>query len=147
MSASAVNIADLRDMVAEPDATTYSDTTLARIIETFPLIDADGYEPTDDDWTATYDLNAAAANVWSRKASALASLYDFAADGGSYKRSQAYQNAKSEARRYRAMRAPMSLRVHVDHDFERDMQSTYWETEGASSDLVITAANYDEDDD
>ncbi len=148
MSASATDIADLRDMVAEPTTTTYSDDDLAAVIERFALIDSGGYEPDDVDWTATYDLNAAAANIWGRKRAALATMYDFSADGGTFHRQQAFENAGKMARHYSARRAPSSLRVHVDHRFERDMQSTYWDKGGVSEPgAVVNAYDYGEEPD
>ena len=124
MAASVAQIAQIRRMVAEPSTTTYSDATLAGYIETYPLIDSDGLEPTDDEWTDTYDLAAAAGDVWAEKASALVGGYDFDADGGSFKRSQAYDQAQKQARYWRARRTPKSMRLHVAHDFERDYQAT-----------------------
>lgn len=122
MSATAANIADLRAMVAEPTTTTYTDAELVRIIEQFPLVDADGLEPDEDDWEATYDVNAAAAHVWGRKAAALVGLYDFSADGGTFNRSQAAKEMRAQARFYAARRSPRSLRVSVSHELERDLQ-------------------------
>ena len=127
MTATATMISDLRDYVAEPTTTTYSDAQLARVIELYPLIDSTGYEPDEDSWTATYDLNAAAANIWGRKASALAAMYDFSADGGKFNRSQLYKQAKEQARYYGSRRMPSSLSVQRPRDAERDYQSTYWD--------------------
>lgn len=98
-------IARLRRMVNEPSTAVYSDDTLAEMIERFPLTDAFGYEPDDDNWTETYDLNAAAADIWDEKAASLAHLYDFKADGGDYSRSQAQENAMKQARVYRSRRS------------------------------------------
>ncbi len=109
MAVTAAQIARLRRMVAEPTATTYSDDDLGAIIESHPVPDSEGYWPTDDDWTATYDLNAAAAEVWEEKAAALADAYDFQADGASFQRNQLYANAQQQARRYNARRMIVSV--------------------------------------
>ena len=140
MSASAAMISEVRGMVAEPTTTTYTDAELASIIQKFPLIDSDEYEPDDTAWTPTYDLNAAAADVWGRKAAAQAGLYDFSADGGSFKRSQAAQEMRAMARFYNARRAPQSLRVHVDHHVERDLGSTYWDSANLAADYIANRA-------
>jgi hypothetical protein len=119
MAATAAEVARLRRMVNEADDTTYDDTALEETIESYPCIDERGEEPytwdtstdppTQDDndsWIATYDLNAAAADIWEEKAAVLAQDYDFNADGGRYSRSQAYEQAMKQARYYRSRRNP-----------------------------------------
>ena len=147
MSASAADIADLREMIAEPTTTTYTDAQLATLVESFALIDANELEPDDDSWTATYDLNTAAANIWGRKAAACAGLYDFSADGGTFHRSQAAKDMRAQARYYQARSAPSSLRAHIDHDYERDQQSDYWRdsSELQPASYIANAAEPDED--
>jgi len=105
MAATESQVAELRRKVVEPTTDTYGDSVLAEYIEKYPLIDADGNLPDEADWTARYDLNAAAADVWDEKASALSANYDFQADGGSYQRSQAYDQAMKQARYYRSRRS------------------------------------------
>lgn len=83
----------------------YSDNNLSSIIERYPLPDANGLFPKEDGWTPRYDLNAAAADVWAEKAAGLAGQYDFTADGASFERSQAYEQAMQQARYYRSRRA------------------------------------------
>lgn len=125
MAASDEQVLQLRRMVAEPTDDTYSDTSLAAYIEAYPRIDEDGFEPDDLlSWTPTYDLAAAAGAIWVEKGAALAGEYDFSADGGSFKRSQAYEMAMKQARYWNARRTPTSMRLHVSHDFERDYQAT-----------------------
>ena len=138
-------VPELRDMVAEPTAETYTDAIFANLIARYPLVDADGYEPDDDEWTATYDLNAAAANIWARKRAALATQFDFTADGGTFSRSQQFEMAGKMARYYKALSAPRSLKVHIDHRTERDLQSTYWQNPGAFPTGVVNLPEEDED--
>jgi hypothetical protein len=109
----AAQIAQLRRMVAEPTTTTYSDAILTEYIERYPHIDQYGETPVDDDgeanadWTATYDLSAAAGDVWEEKASTLAGDYDFTQQGaGSFSRSQAYEQAMKQCRYFRSKRLP-----------------------------------------
>jgi hypothetical protein len=122
MSATAAQIAQLRRMVNEPTTTTYSDATLATYIEAYPLMDERGEEPytwdtsteppteeDNDNWLATYDLAAAAADVWSEKAAAPAEDFDTNADGADLKRSQAYEQAMKQARYYRSRRAARTI--------------------------------------
>lgn len=136
MAASDEQVLRLRRMVAEPGTTTYSDSSLAAYIEAHPLIDDDGYEPEDDDWTDTYDLAAAAGDVWEEKAAALVGGYDFAADGGDFKRSQAVEQAERQARHWRSRRTPTSARMHVDKDYAPDYQALDESTISLSSYVV-----------
>ena len=103
-------IAQLRRMTAEPiTSDTYTQADLTTIIARYPLPDATGYQPTDTNWAGNWDLNRAAADVWDEKAAAVASGFDFAADGGDYKRSQQYAQYAQSARRDRAMRQTGAL--------------------------------------
>jgi len=111
VTASVEDVARLRRMVAEPTEENYSDEDLATCIERYPLIDPSGYDPDEDDWTPTYDLCAAAAEVWEEKASAVAGAFDFQADGASYSRSQIVAQYQRQAARYRARRAPRTIRL------------------------------------
>jgi len=120
----AAQIAQIRRQVAEPLTTTYSDALITTYIEKYPHIDEQGEEPytlssatppaqeANDNWIPTYDLNAAAADIWEEKAATLAALYDFSADGGNYSRSQAYEMAMRQCRHYRARRLPSTVRLH-----------------------------------
>ncbi len=117
MAASEDEIARLRRLVNEATEETYSDETLAEYIEAHPLEDARGEGPwvesettpgtleINPDWTPTYDLNAAAADVWEEKAGTLAQDFDFSADGGNYSRSQAYEQAMKQTRYFRSKRS------------------------------------------
>ena len=104
MAASAAMITRLRRMVAEATEVTYTDETLTEVIELYPTLDIDGLSLDDDDWTATYDLHAAASEVWTEKAAALTGSFDFNADGASFSRSQRYAQASKMARHYGARR-------------------------------------------
>lgn len=108
-------------MVAEPTTTNgYTDTVLSETIERYPVADSAGEFPTNENgnansqWTPTYDLNSAAAEVWMEKAAALAAAYDFSADGGSFSRSQMITQAQSMAAYYRARRAARSVRLTAE---------------------------------
>lgn len=102
-------VARLRRLVAEPTTDTYTDIDLSEYISRYPVDDADGYVPTDIGWAGNWDLNLAAADVWEEKAATVAANFDFAADGGDYKRSQAYAQALQQARNFRARRQTGTL--------------------------------------
>ena len=103
-------IAQLRRMAAEPiTSDTYTQADLSTIIARYPLNDTAGLKPTDTLWAGNWDISRAAADVWDEKAAAVAAAFDFAADGGDYKRSQQYTQYVQSARRFRAMRQTGAL--------------------------------------
>jgi hypothetical protein len=104
-------------MVNEPLSATYDDTSLNEYIEEHAVIDSDGYEPDEDDWTETYDLNAAAADIWEEKAAALVGEMDFSADGGQFSASQLYEQAKKQAAYYRSRSRIKSIELKPDRPF------------------------------
>lgn len=100
MAISADDLATLRRLAAEPTEATYTDELLEKIVILYPIVDDEGNDPTDDEWSATYDLYLAAANVWNEKAAALlgaGGTFDFSADGASYRRSQVYDQYRGMA--------------------------------------------------
>lgn len=98
-------------MTNERTTATYADVDIQAFIEDHPLVDAEGFSPDQDNWTATYDLNAAAADVWEEKAGGRADKFDFAADGGNYTRSQQYEQCMKQARYFRSRRSPSTIEL------------------------------------
>jgi len=123
MSATNGQIEQLRRRVNELTSAIYSDNALAEYIERYPLVDAYGYDPEDDNWTETYDLNAAAADIWGEKAAARADDFDFRADGGDYTRSQAYEQAMKQARYYQARRSFKTVTMQASPKMPPDPES------------------------
>ena len=128
MSATAEMRIQLRRMIAEPTPRHYNDDQLDTYIEAHPLHDLDGNSPymedtdgsliTNPDWTATYDLNATAADIWLEKAGRSAEdNYDMQESSGGKQlwrgRSAITKNAMQMHRMYSARRAAKSTRVHV----------------------------------
>lgn len=128
----AVQLATLRRMVGEPLTTTYSDLILTAIIESYPTMDENGESyrihaidsndtvtytadmdvldlVANEDWIETYDLNAAAAQIWQEKAAVPAADFDMSADGGNYSRSQVFEQAMKQARYYAARRKARTI--------------------------------------
>jgi hypothetical protein len=123
-SVTAAQIATLRRLTDEPLTTTYSDATLTTMIEAYPLVDELGTIPYTWDlstdpptkvetpqWIPTYDLQAAAGDVWSEKAAALAELYTFNADGGSHNLSEKYDHYVRMASLHRSRRAVRQIEM------------------------------------
>jgi hypothetical protein len=126
MSATAAMIARLRRMVDEPTEDIYDDDLMGEYIEAYPLLDILGTEPyevdystepptrsIDDSWIDTYDLHAAAADIWGEKAAATAENYDFSADGGNYSRSKRYDQYMAKARYHQSRRSAKTTKLVV----------------------------------
>ena len=134
----AAQIAQLRRMTGESiPASTYTDALLTTYIEKYPRVDEQGEEPftlsgavppvhvVNTEWMPTYDLNAAAADVWQEKATAFVGQYDFNADGGSYSRSQQHDQCMKQVRYYRSRVMPTSVKTHKWPD-ERRNEDVVW---------------------
>jgi len=128
-------IAALRRMVAEPTTTTYSDALLINFIEAYPHLDEQGELPytlssatppaqtPNDNWIPTYDLHAAAGDVWEEKASTIVHKFDFSADGGSYSASKQYEQYMAQARYHRSRRLPSTTTLHKS---PREIDPALW---------------------
>jgi hypothetical protein len=124
MTATAAQIAEVRRMTAEPTTTTYTDVLITAFIERYPHIDEQGEAPftlssdtppvheDNDDWMPTYDLHAAAGDIWEEKAAGVAHRVDFKADGGNYSMSNQYEQYMKLARSHRSRRMPITSRLH-----------------------------------
>lgn len=126
MTATAAQIARVRRMVDEATETMYTDEDIQGYIEEYPLLDERGEEPytwdtstqpptqdENEDWIDTYDLNAAAADIWGEKTAAPAQDFDFSADGGRYTRSQIVEQYQQRERYYRSRRVPSTMRAFM----------------------------------
>ena len=127
MTATAAQISQVRRMCAlAVGDTTYTDAVLTAMIIAYPLVDINGFDwwvmdystipPTriaNVNWTETYDLMAAAADVYQEKAATLATKFDFGADGATYTLSQQHQQALYMARFYRSRRSMTTVKQTV----------------------------------
>jgi len=118
MTSTAAQIARVRRMTNEPTTSPYADADIQAYIEAYPVVDSTGKSSDETDWTATYDLHAAASNIWEEKAALVQAKHDFSADGASYSSDQMYINAMDQAR-YHAARA----RVKVKENFKRPVEA------------------------
>lgn len=133
MTATIRQIEQLRRMTGEITSDNYTDGELMSVLETYPLMDANGEQPytwssdtppvkeANNAWIPTYDMHAAAADIWEEKAAVVAGNYDFNADGGNYSRSQAYEHMMAQTRYHRSRRSA------------RTMTARKWPEETASS--------------
>jgi len=115
MAVTAAQIEQFRRMVAEPTTATYTDDVLESYIEARPVRDERGVSHEDwnfsttpptpganPNWVETYDMNAAAADVWDEKAANAAACISFSADGASYSLSEKIANCRTMARTFRS---------------------------------------------
>lgn len=73
----------IRTMVAADKAPTLTDGEVDDLVAVAAVPDADGLPTGDGSWTPTYDLRRAAAEGWRWKASKVAHMTSFSADGAS----------------------------------------------------------------
>ncbi len=127
MTATAAMLAQVKRMVDEPTTDNYTNDEIDGYIEMYPLLDALGTDPHEvdftttpptislvDEWISTYDLNAAAANIWEEKAAAVADEFDFKADGGSYSREQKFDMYMKKARFHLSRRSAKTSKMWIE---------------------------------
>lgn len=127
MPATAAMRTELRRMVDEPLTATYNDVALDVYIERYPTLDVLGTTPIEVDydtepptlsekaeWIPTYDLHAAAADIWLEKSAVVAEDYDITADGSTLKRSNVQMQYKEQSRIHRARRKAGTVTLRVD---------------------------------
>lgn len=68
------------------------------------LEDEDGLAPDHDDWTGTYDLHLAEAQVFEIKASKVTTHFDFSSDGSRFNRKQKIDSFLAMAKLARSRR-------------------------------------------
>jgi hypothetical protein len=96
---------------------------VAAFIERYPLLDERGEFPytwdvstdpptqdVNEGWIPTYDLHAAAADVWEEKAANLVTKFDFQSDEQGFKRSQQHDMAMKMVRYHRSRRSASTIR-------------------------------------
>jgi len=85
------------DYTADPALT---EDDLDDLIDASARPDADGRTREDSTWSPTFDLNAGAAEGWSRKAAKAAAAFNFAEDGQRFDRSQIFAHCAAQQKYY-----------------------------------------------
>ena len=116
MAATAAQITRVRAL-AGVTASDFDDAAVTLAIELYQKIDSAGLDPDDEDYTATYDLYRAAADIVDQRAALVVDQYDQNSDGATLARSQKFTQLTRLASRLRARGAPVIAR--------RAMQDTY----------------------
>jgi hypothetical protein len=70
------------------------------LLEVAKRADPDGLGPSDENWTPTYDLDAAAAEGWRTKAGRVVPRFGVSIDGDALHRQQIYAHCLSQAEAY-----------------------------------------------
>lgn len=89
-------------MTAFAVAPTLADAEIDDLLIQFGLVDANGFEPLNEEWTPTYDLNAAAAAGWLIKAGRASELVEVDPPGSGIVTSKVFDNCREMARFYAA---------------------------------------------
>ncbi len=87
-----------------------SEDDLNAILGQAALADVNGLEPSHEEWTPTYDINAAAAAAWLAKAARASSLTEVDPPGSGIVTSKVFDNCRQMARLY-AGKGPRSVRL------------------------------------
>ena len=93
----------LKQLTAWDAVPALTETELEEILASAALEDAVGLGPLHEEWTPTYDLNAAASQAWLLKAARSAALTDEPTAGNVT--SKIFDNCRSMARVYAGKRA------------------------------------------
>ena len=96
-TATKAKIARMVEATSEPVLT---DDDLNDLVDAAARADADGRYRDNPAWEPTWDLNAAAAEGWARKASKAANAFNFAEDGQRFDRSQIYAHCAAQQKVY-----------------------------------------------
>ena len=89
-------------VLAGVTSTDYPDATVDLAITEYPIPDSAGLWTDDPDWTATYDLYRAAADIVDQRAANVILQYDVTADGAGLSRSQMQKQLMTLATRLRS---------------------------------------------
>jgi hypothetical protein len=90
---------------------TLSEDDLEAFLASVALEDSDGLAPADEDWTPTYDLNAAAAAAWLVKAGRASALTEVDPPESGIVTSKVFDNCRAMARIFTGkLRATVSVR-------------------------------------
>lgn len=123
MAATQTQKDEVRRYIADPSKTEFTDEVIATVIEHYPLPDIYGQEPlilengtyvANTLWVPTYDLHAAAADLWEEKGANAVNHVDYNADGASFSLSQKFEHIKRQAAYHRSRRRVRYRKVLPD---------------------------------
>lgn len=96
----------LKMMTAWDKVPTLSNTEVQDILDQFAKADADGLAPTDEDWTPTYAMRAAARQGWVIKMGKASELQSTDLDGDRMSANQIFAQCERMVRKYSSTGSP-----------------------------------------
>lgn len=99
---------ELKDMLAWEQPPVLEEAQVVRLLLGSSQPDTDGYLPSEESWSSSYELDAAAAEGWRRKAAIVAGDYDFSDGEARLSRSQMLQHCLKMANEYKTKITPGS---------------------------------------
>ena len=91
-----------------------SDLEIDNLLTQFSIVDADGYDPTEVEWTPTYNLRAAACEGWRWKMGKCSDLVSTDLDGDRMSSNQLFDHCERMARKYASAASPSVAKYNVD---------------------------------
>lgn len=79
-----------------------TETEVEDILGNASVADSEGNEPSNDDWTPTYDINKAAAEAWLIKAARASALTEIDPPESGIVTSQIFENCMKMSREFKA---------------------------------------------
>lgn len=117
--ATAAQITRVRAL-ADASVADFTDAKITLAIEEYPRNDSTGLHPDETDWTATYDLYRAAADIAEQRAAKVATQYDTSADGATLTRSQIQDQLYALAVRLRSRGAAKASYAIIEDNSDSD---------------------------
>ena len=96
----------LKAMTSASTEPTLSNTEIDALLTQFSMADSDGLVPSDEDWVATYNLRAAAAEGWRWKAGRCANLVSADLDGDRLSSNQVFDHCEAMIKKYSGAASP-----------------------------------------
>lgn len=105
----------LKAMTAADIEPLLSQDEIDALLTQFSLVDADGYAPSDTEWTPTYNFRAAAAEGWRWKMGRVAHLVSSDLDGDRMSSNQVFEHCERMVAKYAGAASP-SIGQGTDDD-------------------------------
>lgn len=113
-------LARLTEMVAADQRPALSAESVGRLLDDFRVRDRDGNLVTDAGYVETWNLNAAAAEGWRRKAALVAGDFTFSADDASYSKGDVLANMEKMVAMYAAKDVGVASLAGRERDYLTD---------------------------
>lgn len=113
-------LARLTEMVAADQRPVLPPASVGRLLDDFRVRDRNGNMVTDPGYVETWNLNAAAAEGWRRKAALVAGDFTFSADDASYSKGDVLANMERMAAMYAAKDVGVASFAGRERDYLTD---------------------------